>query len=282
MIRIYKELNLDNIINLKSKEIAYILGFIAADGNLYKSKTSESLTIEIHNKDCYILTKIKKYLHIKNPIKKRNQACRLNIYGVGLIEAFARWNITVKKSFTIELPEKLPENYISHYIRGVFDGDGSVVFKYRRAGKAFNQEVKVVTASLKFANQLKSLLYRKGIGSSIYATQNKNKNRHKLYSIIVLRNSLEDFYNFIYFEDTIKLKRKKIKYKQLIAHRKTYDIKGINKFSSLRSKEIDRLLTKERLKYLRTVEKKTINYIGKKYKISNSAVNNRLKKYNIK
>lgn len=120
---------------------AYIVGFIAADGALVKTKTTISLTITIKYEDKKVLEFIKSEIgnshelkeiirpssfnktknihHIRYCISDKNIASDLNNLG-----------ITPNKSLTIgNIIENIPYEYRDAFIIGYFDGDGSVTVR---------------------------------------------------------------------------------------------------------------------------------------------------------
>jgi deoxyuridine 5'-triphosphate nucleotidohydrolase len=113
----------DNFFNVIDTEYkAYILGIIASDGHVSKKG---SIIIKLHQKDIDVLEKIVSI--IKIPIKTE----RYNIKSITINSSQISNDICKllkiipgKKSHTLGFPE-LPQNLIRHYIRGLFDGDGS-------------------------------------------------------------------------------------------------------------------------------------------------------------
>lgn len=114
-----------------NKEIAYILGFILADGYImYKTKerNETSLQIEIADYDVDILNKIKSYLEFEGPVAISNRGTvKLNISNMMIIEELIRKGYPIKnKTFSTKWIENIPTQYVNHFIRGIFDGDGSI------------------------------------------------------------------------------------------------------------------------------------------------------------
>jgi len=108
---------------------AYWLGFIAADGCLYsKAGGEKSLYVTLRYSDANHLRKFKKA--IKSTARlgytKSNHSVRLGFYSFGtLFDSLVNLGITPNKSLRIRRVEVV-DNLMSHFIRGVFDGDGSI------------------------------------------------------------------------------------------------------------------------------------------------------------
>ncbi|OZU90180.1 endonuclease [Virgibacillus indicus] len=111
-----------------SNNMAYILGFFIADGTV---AAHGSQSISISQKEKYILENIKKEIGTKQPLyqNKKTGVYILNLNSKIMKEDIMNIHgIMPNKSATVEFP-KVPEKYMSHFIRGYFDGDGFVKYK---------------------------------------------------------------------------------------------------------------------------------------------------------
>lgn len=121
-----------------SKEMAYALGFIYADGTI-----SHKLDcVSISQKEIEILNKIKRLLRAgQNIVRYKHQDIyHLQIGSKKIVEDLLRLGVTPAKSLTVKFPE-VPDEYLMHFIRGVFDGDGT----------ATSGTIKIFTGSKDFA-----------------------------------------------------------------------------------------------------------------------------------
>lgn len=113
-----------------SREKFYWLGFISADGCIPDSRT---LTIELKSVDREHLQKFANFLETDKPIKDRinNQGVecsRITINSINIINYLKQYNIVPNKSLSYTIPlDKIPDYYIYDFIRGLIDGDGSVL-----------------------------------------------------------------------------------------------------------------------------------------------------------
>jgi hypothetical protein len=190
-----------------SKEMAYILGLILTDGNIGTDDNRISITM----KDVELLEKVKKRLKSNHPIKY------LKLYGTYQF-GFARekmsdrlheLGITKNKSLNVAFPD-VPDNFLSHFIRGVFDGDGSVFFEPR--SKSSPLAVSFTSGSKEFITILESKLHlHAGLNKRIIYVLNRGnvsyyiRYRHK--------DSLKSF-DYIYAgaDETMWLERKRQKF----------------------------------------------------------------------
>lgn len=112
-----------------SPTMAYILGFIAADGSLVRHGNAHVL--HLANNDKNIIKQIKIALQSEGkivPIQRDSSkiSYHLRICDKKIFHDLKKYGITERKSLTIRPPRHLPAKFTHHYIRGVFDGDGSV------------------------------------------------------------------------------------------------------------------------------------------------------------
>jgi len=119
--------------------MAYMLGFIAADGCLYKYTTGINtyrLSIGLHSKDQHILKSFNDMIGSNRPlvISEPKQTGKyisgeqstLLVNSVQIAQDLMRLHVHPRKSWTAEWPTDYPEEFLHHYVRGFFDGDGSI------------------------------------------------------------------------------------------------------------------------------------------------------------
>ncbi|MEA3319375.1 MAG: hypothetical protein U9Q88_05035 [Bacillota bacterium] len=103
--------------------MAYILGFFLADGAI----TDITQNVSIAQKESEILEQIRDEMESNHPIGK-------NKYGINILNINSKiikddlmniHGLTPNKSKTVKFPY-VPEEYMHHFIRGYFDGDGSI------------------------------------------------------------------------------------------------------------------------------------------------------------
>ena len=128
---ILKEVN-RSFFNAWSPEMAYILGFFAADGSMIINARGAHY-LDFHITDKKLLFKIRKTLDSNHKIKKRKQdekwnaSYHLQIGSKQMFHDLKKLGFTQRKSKTLQMP-KIPQKYFSNFTRGYFDGDGTVVY----------------------------------------------------------------------------------------------------------------------------------------------------------
>lgn len=130
LTRPYKNKHNIHFFSKYTKESAYWAGFIMADGNIHSKKNV--LQIGLAKKDEKHLVKFNNNIQFTGPIyiDISTDSRKSYISGKWLIEDLKKnYGITSNKTFNCVFPD-IPKKYIWHFIRGIFDGDGSVYGKY--------------------------------------------------------------------------------------------------------------------------------------------------------
>jgi len=109
-----------------SSQMAYILGFTFADGNIYKTTLAWDL-----KEDKEILEKINQVMDSDYPISFRRTSFRLRNSNPIIINDIQKLGICPNKSKNMLLPD-IPSRFFSHFARGFFDGDGWVYIRESR------------------------------------------------------------------------------------------------------------------------------------------------------
>jgi intein-encoded DNA endonuclease-like protein len=207
-------LNQDFFEKINTEEKAYFLGLIYSDGCLYKNILSVSLV----ENDSYILEKFLFFLesnsklYLSPPRKPTHQVQKkLMISNVKMGKDLMRLGVMERKSLQLKFPtdEQVSKKFLNHFIRGVFDGDGSV-FSYSRTinGKTYIENGVSIISSNDFINGIKAVI---GYGN-VYGT-NEGKN-----SVISFKKKkdIENISKYMYSESSIYLKRKWGKFVEIL------------------------------------------------------------------
>lgn len=109
---------------INTEEKAYFLGLIVADGNIYNN----TLKLELHNNDEHVLKSLSDTIEHKGLVKRRKTRATsyVTITSNKLVSDLQRYSCVPKKSKIIEYPYYLDISLRKHFIRGYFDGDGSI------------------------------------------------------------------------------------------------------------------------------------------------------------
>lgn len=214
----------DDFFKIQSKDMAYILGFIAADG--YISAKENCISIELNAKDIWLLEIIKEKTGITRPIsiqtrKNGNETAILRNWSREWKKDLAHYGITNKKTFTLSPPDLLAQEYRIDYIRGYFDGDGSISLYNGVNGKGrpySGISFEIVGASkkeitwmrLELIQHYHVILHTLGI--------EKTKQDVKMFKISTRnKKEIQKIYNLFYSDkNSIYLQRKKEKFETFL------------------------------------------------------------------
>lgn len=126
--------NADYFETINTPDKAYFLGLLAADGNVYKRDRNQAIIrLSLKSEDKYILDIMREYVGSNKPLRIQTKNVNnilhyyysLELVSDKMAEDLSKYNIVPRKTYDIVMPE-LPKHLQSHYIRGYFDGDGSV------------------------------------------------------------------------------------------------------------------------------------------------------------
>lgn len=192
-----------------SPNIAYVLGLIAADGNICHSGKAHALHLASDDKD--VIEKVKRLIEYGGPIYEKHRgngkvSYSLRICDQTIFKDLQNLGITERKSLTLR-PQKVPTEYLSHYLRGFFDGDGSVWLN-KRGGK---KRLCLVwwTGSLVMAEFLLKCVrgvcpdFKGGVVQGL--TPNRN---NYYYSVTLSHRDAKLMFQFLYSQATIYMERK--------------------------------------------------------------------------
>ena len=110
-------------------ESAYLVGLILADGNI----STEGRSFSISSNDFELLEKSRNALESEHPIKDipNKNLYILAIGHKGIVDDLEKIGITQNNSKTLSMPA-IPEKYFFHFLRGYIDGDGMIVYRYKK------------------------------------------------------------------------------------------------------------------------------------------------------
>lgn len=156
-------------------KMAYVLGFLYADGNIVDAVSSRTQYIQFSSVDKEILVKIKKSLGSRHPIhiqlprliKHKNGDYKsrilftLRIGSRAMFDDLINLGVIPNKSKTVKFP-LIPIRYLGHFTRGYFDGDGCIFFE---KAKGKRQKNIIKRLSVIFTSGSKEFL--EGLNSSL-------------------------------------------------------------------------------------------------------------------
>lgn len=103
----------------------YWAGFIAADGCIRSERNA--LEIKLKSTDSNHLEKFLKEIESEYKVKYYKDYSAISINGEWFVNDLkSNFRIIPRKSLRLKFPRHIPSEFVSHFIRGYFDGDGSI------------------------------------------------------------------------------------------------------------------------------------------------------------
>ena len=208
----------DNYFNvIDTEEKAYWLGFIYADG--YVTTNTDKIGISLNSIDKNHLDKFKQATLATYPVNDYEEK---NGYAIGSI--YSRILITSKqmktdlhklgvrenKTLILTFPTQVPKYLIRHFIRGYFDGDGTLTYGSKQVCGNSNYFLKF-TGTIEMINAI-----QKYFGTSVKEEQRYPERNINNYSITIGGNQqVKRILDDLYQGATIYLERKYNRYIEL-------------------------------------------------------------------
>ncbi|MEK5175524.1 hypothetical protein NST63_20215 [Heyndrickxia sp. FSL W8-0496] len=216
-------LNEDILERIDTEEKAYWLGFLYADA--YVSIGARNvLEITLKSDDLDQLVRLREFLGSDHPITHKEvklngiiyNAYRLAIYSKKLVNNLVKLGCIPKKSLVLDFPpiSIVPSNLVKHFIRGYFDGDGTISFtKFKKHGFAYCY-IGVISTE-QFVEEIRKLLKF----PKVKLTSEGNAFNLRYTGV----NFPEIFLSFIYEDAKVYLSRKLEKFQLFITERKLFE-----------------------------------------------------------
>lgn len=198
-----------------SCSMAYILGFIYADGSLSKEK--HELRIGLSARDSDFLLMIKNELgytgkmvnYTVNVKNKDYDACYISIVSMDMYNDLCNIGLYPNKSLTIDMPI-VPKLYEMDFIRGYFDGNGGIevkrqIHKYKNSD-TYQLRLRVHSGSELILTSIANVLESNGLKPKpVY----KESNDKQCYNICYSTKESYKIYDLFYNKPCLYLPRKR-------------------------------------------------------------------------
>lgn len=202
----YRTMKLDEnyFETIDTERKAYWLGMLMADGNVANYNNRYCIRLTLKKEDYYILEELKKDLKSDTPIYRDPIYYRstLRVWSKKMFFDLEKHGIIPNKTGKESIPSTIPDELISHFIRGFFDGDGTI-FK-RKNRKRHKGTVGFCCQNKKMLLDMISIFERKcGVTMSCLPHKN-NVYESKTESL----SKCTSLVQFMYKDATIALLRK--------------------------------------------------------------------------
>ena len=198
---------------------AYFLGLLISDGNVFKDNTGRraSISITLDLKDEYMLEKFKEVLQANTSVGHDGRGCgQIAVRSNIMAEDLAKYGVVPRKSYNTYLP-LISKEMMPHLIRGIFDGDGSIMAKPNPSNDGHNRFLHSI--SFCGTHQLMEdisnyILENLGVKTAVYDYKDRNLSELKIQNI----DNIAKFGYWIYRNSTIFLNRKKDIFNDFLKH----------------------------------------------------------------
>jgi hypothetical protein len=158
---------------IDTKEKAYWLGFIYADGYIHTSKINNELGIELAKRDIKHLKKFNKSIGgnfeihtrtresvflkgTKKQYTSKSEMCNIRIYSKEFANSLNLYGDFHNKTYKKQHMLKIDENFYIPFLRGFFDGDGSICIDTKNA-----MRLDITNANNLILEDIREFLYKK-------------------------------------------------------------------------------------------------------------------------
>ena len=204
--------------NLDCEEKFYFLGFFAADG--FNETPKNRVRIKLQREDKYMLEKFKDLFQSNRDIQdsdyfnktynKIEYSSELYITSKYLCKRLEELKLPDNKSLILEFPDYIPEKFLHHYIRGYFDGDGSISTFGNNKNGELRANITFVGSNSFIDKLYKIILEKLGIDSRIDNCDGKAYKRLQIEK----NREVKKFLDWLYKDSSIYLIRKYNKYNE--------------------------------------------------------------------
>lgn len=194
----------------QSEDMAYWIGILGSDGSV--NKNENQIYIELQREDKELLEKLNLTIENQRPVKdyetaKGYENSKLYFYSAEIKKDLAKYKIIPNKTYdnNYGFPYLLEKEYYKDYIRGLFDGDGSI-----KKGNSLTWQID--SGSFEIILEIQKFLKEQGIETQYTVLPKKNIDIYRIYCYG--EEKIKKIYNLIYnTKSSLFMKRKKDKFK---------------------------------------------------------------------
>lgn len=206
---------------IDSEESAYFLGLLISDGNVFKDNTGRqaSISIALDSKDEYMLEKFKEVVNSNTSIGHDGRGCsQIAVRSNIMAEDLAKYGVVPRKSYNTHLPQ-VADKWMPHLIRGIFDGDGSIMAKPSPNNDGHNRFLHSISfcGTHELMTNISDYAFKKlhlKQKPTVYDYADRKLSEVKIQNI----DDMAKFGWWMYYNSTIQLNRKKDIFNNFLSH----------------------------------------------------------------
>lgn len=216
--------------NIQTELQAYLLGFYASDGNINEKRKTFRIHLQERDSELVYLYKdvispdARVFSVAPHEVTGRNGAkvqangsFGVDICSTILCRDLVNLGFGYSKTYSENHLPKIDKSLIRHFIRGYFDGDGSIMWWYQKADPKWkkNERIRSTVSICSKTNtillDIQEFLKRHDIKSSICFA-----NRDQMYQMSIPKSQLKKLYNLFYEDSYFYLERKYKKFNHYV------------------------------------------------------------------
>lgn len=204
-----------------TQENAYIYGWVISDGCLLREgRNKTSYAVRITSNDKAMVEWLHESLCVGNKIYSQGKSFTIKYRNVDGISFMMKHGLTERKSLTVEFPE-IPDLYVWSFIRGIFDGNGSVTLSKTKYNTY--AQVSITSGSKIFLEKMSEKFKEFNIESHLY--MDRRTTNKSWYLRLTKRSEIEKFYEMTYSGASVFLDRKHDKFNEYFSQKPKYKTK---------------------------------------------------------
>lgn len=200
---------------IDTEEKAYWLGFLYADGCVHDKSNGQKL-ISLAVKDKEVIEKFIKALEGDFEVKQYNDVYGIYLTSKIMFNDLSKLGCVPRKSLILTFPI-INKKLIHHFIRGYFDGDGTVFICNPKNKNKTATIYKSIGIGICGTFELLNILVQHAPIN--FPKKDKRKEGNIWYSSISGSKRAAAFYNYLYQDATVWLNRKKNKFENYFKER---------------------------------------------------------------
>lgn len=205
---------------IDTKEKAYWLGFLMADGTVREYKKNRyQLTFELKSTDSYIIEEFNQNIKSNYNLIKNKSRCRLIITNSKFVLNIIKHGVIPHKSGQEIFPD-IKQEFNKDFIRGFFDGDGSIQFKNN--GTRIRSKFHLVSCSKTILKKIKEVFEQEAKVKFTEKSLHLKTNTNHIYELETSSlTEIAKIYDYLYYDNCLNLIRKENIFKDFLTYYKT-------------------------------------------------------------
>lgn len=190
-----------------TQESSYIFGYIYADGCLTKYK--ERYSVSVSSRELDIIETIRLAMDSDLAITEHKGQYSFSFGRLHLIERLKEMGLIERKSKLKTFPTSVPREFLPHFIRGYFDGNGYFTYENHKPGKK-RMKAGFSFGSPVFGEELLDVLRELGIqGGTLMKHKKTATSFGESLEVRLYTRDTKRLYEMMYENASIYLERKK-------------------------------------------------------------------------